>query len=567
MRAARAVLAAVLLLVSWPSSAQVAAVEAARAAAVPRVVPVAGPWGVLPSLPAAASAPALTPSLVSAPLSAAPLPVVAAPAAASPADARARLTAAARASSALTSGLSRSNGETASDSAERSFRVLLGGETPSVLAAAEEGPESPRPSGLSPARAPLDPGARERARQARRMIAGTAVMKTGMETVTLSVPLLVLSGLGGPALVAALVVAYGAAQAVFAGAAGGLMERLPPQKVLSSAVAAQGALVAAVIVLGAAHLLGVATLFPLYVLIGGAVGVIETSRQSIPARLLGRDEEALKGYNARLHILYETAGVAGALAAGALIATVGPLWSLALTPPAYAAAAWIFARVRLPERPRLNLLRVGGTLRERAAAYWSDVRAGARLVVGDPRLRWLAVAFVLPQVAHRVLEGLLLPVFAKTVLGHPSFSAYLLTASNLGELIGAALLLRFANKVPGPVWVKRAALGLLLAWGLATTHFLPVLLALVVGMSGTWSSSDLALRSDLQSSLGDRDLPRATSFLFGAFVVVSAAASLALGGLFDLLAPGAALAWVCALYTAIGAATFLASRRLAASKR
>ena len=56
--------------------------------------------------------------------------------------------------------------------------------------------------------------------------------------------------------------------------------------------------------------------------------------------------------------------------------------------------------------------------------------------------------------------------------------------------------------------------------------------------------------------------PRATSFLYGAFVLGAAAASPALGALLDGLTPLHALPWICALFTALGAAVFAASRRL-----
>ena len=449
--------------------------------------------------------------------------------------------------------------EYASSAAAELFDGTAG--RPSSLAASA-GPSSPKPSGLAPAGAP-DPAS---AKGVRLMIAGTAAMKTGMETVTLSVPVLVLQGLGGAALVAGLVVVYGVAQAVFSGAAGGLIDRYAPQKVLAGAVLAQAGLVAGLIALGAAGALGAGVLLPLYVLIGGAVGIAETARQSIPARLLGADGPALARYNARLHIFYESAGVAGALAAGALMAAFGPLWALLIQPPAYLLGAWLFSRVRVPAlapaAPKAGAASPG--LGARAAEYWADVKAGAGLVLKNGRLRWIALAFILPQIVHRVFENLLLPVYAKTALGHAGWSAYLLTASNLGELVGATLLLRLAARIPAPVWVKRGALGLALSWALVFTHSLPLLLPLILAFSMTWSSSDLSLRAEIQASLSEKELPRATSFLYGVFVLGAAAASLGMGSLLDHFAPASALPWICGAFTALGAAVYLAARRLRA---
>lgn len=390
---------------------------------------------------------------------------------------------------------------------------------------------------------------------------GTAVMKSGMETITLSVPMLALTAFGGISAVAGLVVVYGLSQAVFAGAAGGLADRFSARKVLAGAVLTQAGLVATLIGLGAAGALTMGTMVPLYLLIGGVTGVIETTRHSIPALLLGRDEKALTTYNAKLHMWYESAGVAGALTAGALIGLIGPLWSLAIQPPAYALAAWYFWRVAHPAPPAKAPSSSG--VGAKVKAYFGDLKAGARLVLGDGRLRWVALAFVLPQIVHRVFENLLIPVFAKKVLENPPASAWLLTASNAGELAGAALLLRLATRFPSVNgWVRWGALGLLLTWTLAFSHSLPILLPLILLSSLTWSASDLSLRSEVQRSIGEREQPRALAFLYGAFVIGSALASLALGALLDGLGASSALFWICGGFTALALAVLLASRRL-----
>lgn len=587
-RAAR-LAACVFLFLSAPGLAPyraAAQIVPGRAASASAIRPVAVVVPGLTQSPALLAAPPglvsaaplfAAPAFAAAPAAAVPAPAAALPApvsAAAPAPSlpnrptsRERLLSASRAPGLENVGRPGVSGEASAAAADAQFRALTGEELPPIRAAAD-GAGAARPSGLAPAAAPDAPQDPARAKSVRLMIAGTAAMKTGMETVTLSVPVLVLSGLGGASLVAGLVVVYGVAQAVFSGAAGGLIERFAPQKVLAGAVVAQAGLVAGLVGLGAAGLLGPAVLLPLYVLIGGAVGIMETARQSIPARLLGPDGPALARYNARLHIFYESAGVAGALAAGALMAAFGPLWALLIQPPAYLIGAWLFSRVRVPaEAPAAPPAesKTGG-LRARAAEYLADVKAGARLVLGGGRLRWLALAFVLPQIVHRVFENLLLPVYAKSVLGQGGYSAYLLTASNMGELVGAALLLRLAAKIPAPVWVKRGGMGLVLAWALVFTHSLPLLLPLILAFSMTWSSSDLSLRAELQSSLSEKELPRATSFLYGTFVLGAAAASLALGAFLDALAPALALPWICGLFTALGVAVFFASRRLRAPK-
>lgn len=502
-----------------------------------------------------AAAPAL--QAVISPASLSPAAVVAVAVQPSPISLPARIEAA----QAITRTLRDAPASAAPRAAAQSFSLLTGealirrDESSPVLAAAAT-PE--RPS--LPPSAPRTPNP-ETAKNVRRMMVGTAVMKSGMETITLSVPLLALTAFGGISAVAGLVVVYGLSQAVFAAMAGGLADRFSARKVLAGAVLAQAVLVGALIGVGAVGALSMGTLIPLYLLIGGVTGVIETTRHSIPTLLLGQDETALKQYNAKLHISYETAGVVGALAAGALIGLVGPLWSLAIQPPAFALAAWYFWRVRHP-LPEGGTPAAGG-IRGRIVDYFKDIKAGAGLVLGDGRMRWVALAFVLPQIVHRVFENLLIPVFAKKVLENPSASAWLLTASNAGELAGAAVLLRLAARFPSSRgWVKWGALGLLLIWTLAFSHSLPILLPLILFSSMSWAASDLSLRSEVQRSVSEKNQPRAISFLYGAFVLGSALVSLAIGGVLDAMPMTRALVWICGAFTALAVAVFFASRRL-----
>lgn len=496
-----------------------------------------------------------------------PSPSTMAPVPASPVTARQRLSAAADAVAADAARLPRADAASARTSADAQFSALLGenavARADAVLAPAEEPAPAAAPRPLPALGRPSAPAPDpDVARRVKRMMLATAVMKTGMETVTLSIPLLVLQTLGGATMVAGLVVAYGLAQAAFGAGVEGLARRWSARRILAGAVAAQALLVGAVVGLGALGLLTPAVLFPLYLLIGGAVGVIETTRRVIPPLLLGRDAAVLAQYNARLHIFYEVAGVAGALGAGALIALAGPLWSLLLQPPAYLLAAWLFFGVKhaKPAPEPGDAARDG--LLAKIKGYLSDVKDGARIVLGDVKLRWIALAFVLPQIVHRVFESLLIPVYAKKVLEEPSFSAYLLTASNLGELVGAVLLLKFAGAVAGPrVWVRWGALGLLLSWGLVFTSSLPFLLPVILLFSMTWASSDLALLSTVQKSVSEKEAPRAISFLYGAFVLGSAAISLLMGRFLDLLPVDQAFIWICAAFSALAAAVWLASRR------
>jgi predicted MFS family arabinose efflux permease len=572
MRAVRFAASLILISASLPSDA-VAQIRAVKPVSAASVLPIAGA-GLSSSYSASLSLP-LTPSLsLSVPAAAAAAAVTAAPAlqaaispashspsvvisAARPLPLPSRL----QAAQALTHSLPSIPVSAAPRAAAQSFALLTGealarpdGTVP-VLAA----PSSSEQPSLPPA-SPRAPNP-EAAKNVRRMMIGTAVMKSGMETMKLSVPLLALSAFGGISAVAGLMVVYGLAQTVFSAMAGGLADRFSARKVLAGAVGVQAALIASLIGIGVAGALSMGTLIPLYLLIGGVTGIIETTRHSIPTLLLGQDETALKKYNATLHIAYETAGVAGALIAGGLIAFVGPLWSLAIQPPAFALAAWYFWRVRhaLPA----GAPPAAGGISSKIKSYLGDIKSGAKIVLGDGRMRWIALAFVLPQIVHRVFEDLLIPVFAKNVLMNPSASAWMMTASNAGELAGAAALLSLASRFPrSQSWIKWGALGLMMIWALAFSHSLPILLPMILLSSMGWAASDLSLRSEVQRSVSEKDQPRALSFLYGAFVIGSAVISLSLGGLLDAMPVVSALFWICGTFSAIAVAVLFASRRL-----
>jgi predicted MFS family arabinose efflux permease len=101
-----------------------------------------------------------------------------------------------------------------------------------------------------------------------------------------------------------------------------------------------------------------------------------------------------------------------------------------------------------------------------------------------------------------------------------------------------------------------------LIWALAFSKSLIVLLPLVLLSSATWSSADLSLRSEVQRAVPERDQPRAMSFLYGSFVLGGALTSLALGAFIDALPLIQAIMWTCAMFSALAAGVFFASRKL-----
>lgn len=573
-----AALALALLVAADPARAATAA-RAAGAAAASRGVPVVVPalnraapllnLSLAPSLvtPALTLAPgvSLAPSITATPgvtaSAAANLPSATPTAEAARADLGARIQSMSQGVALETESQKNAGSEGSSLSAERQFALLTGAALPTPKdyqfqaapsvngRAALEKPQQP---------APPSPEAK---RNVRLMRLGTAAMKSGMEVVKLGIPLLALQVLGSATSVALLAVSYGVAQAIFGSWAGALTDRVPASRVLTGAIVAQAVLIASLVGLAAAGVFTPWILFPVYALVGGAVGVAETTRRVVPPLMLGQDTETLKKYNGSLHLFYEVAGVGGALLAGVLIAAFGPLNAMLLQPPAFALAAFMFWKVKhsFVKAPPQE----GGKW-QGVKAYFNDLKAGVKTVVGSPAVRWVALAMVLPQLVHRVFEDLLLPVFAKKVLEAPGQAAYMLASSNLGELLGAVLVLKLAERFKGAQsWVKWSALGLLGAWALTFSASLPVLLPIILVFSMTWAASDLSLLSELQSRVSSKELPRVLSVILAAAVVGGIVVSLLMGRVLDWVALGPAFIGINVAFTALAALVYYASRRLA----
>ncbi|HAH06708.1 MAG TPA: hypothetical protein DCM05_09315 [Elusimicrobia bacterium] len=405
----------------------------------------------------------------------------------------------------------------------------------------------------------------------RRYLAGTAAFKFGMEALNLAMPLLALTVFGQAAWAAALAAAWGLSQALFGSLAGGFVDRHSPTKVLSWAMGLQSLAGAGLLGLFALDhflpaLLPFAAFNPvaavaLYALAGGFLGVADVARQVIPPALVGSDEKALKEFDARTHIAYEVAGVAGAFFAGWVIKTFGVGAALLIHPPLYLLAAIVFSTLAAKASPAPAPPDEGGGPRQAL----KDVLEGARTLFSNPVFRAAFFAIVLPFVIHRVFESLLVPVFAKTLLADPSKAAWMLGFSNAGELLGAFLLsrsIRGGHVRRSYQWVRWMALGTLALWALCFTQSLPVLLPLIAFSSVSWAASDLSLRGKLQAALEPAVRGRSFSFISAATFLSVLAVSLGVGFLFDALPAAAVLIGVNAAFTLAAAAMLWAAGKL-----
>lgn len=601
---------------AWAQFARAAAAPAAAGAprivvAPPAPAPLALPALAAPSLNAPAN---LLPSLTPTVLPIAAVPAVAARAtvlqAASPVAVKAALQAApARAAEPLPKRLERLSEGAAADlealpaagasqsrgAAETGFDRLLGAPSaPPVSGALADAPApAPRPffrGGLKPASAnaaaepsapaaPTSPAPAVSKSDVRSYLAATAVFKIGIEALGLAVPLIALTVFGQAKWAAVMAMGWGLAQIIGSSVGGGFLDRRPPAQVLSRTMLLQAGTVGLLLALFAAQsVTGIAfaqpaAVFALHVVTGILAGVADTARQVIPPAIVGPDGQDLKVFNAKVHIAYQVAGVAGALAAGVIIAKFGVVWALLLHPPAFLFAAWAFSRLKLAPalkaRAEAAPRRAYEKLKGGLVRAWTDLKAGLVAVKSSRVVFWASVALVIPLLLHRLLEGLLIPVAAKAVLGDPSVAAWIIAASNFGELLGAFWLMRAnrdeskPSKLRSPFWVRMMSLGVLGLWAFTLAPSLWVVLPAVAFGSLTWAASDLSLRSKIQESLPPELRGRTFGFLTAVTFALVLLTSAVLGVVFDAFAAGPAFWAVNAALTAVVLGLFYAASRLA----
>ncbi|MBI3297483.1 MAG: hypothetical protein HYZ75_04930 [Elusimicrobia bacterium] len=591
------------------------AAQLARTVAVPAVRPMAPGFAVVApaaglahaslSLPSGLTpspllaVPSLRPAMVAAPVTAAAIRAAASVSAVPRSEAMAaaprqesvparveRLTVAAAKDAAA---VPNSSASTAHGTAERGFQRLLGLRGPRSFEdrGAVDAPVVPAlfRSGLRRAAgrvnavqeestpAPKTPDAVE----TRLYIAGTALFKVGAESLGLAVPLIALVVFGQAKWAAGMAMGWGLAQIIGSSVGGGLLDRNSATKVLTWSIGLQAVTVAGLLSLFAAQaVLGVplahpAAILSLHVATGILAGVSDTARQVIPPTLIGDDGQDLKVFNSKVHIAYEIAGVTGALLAGVLIRMFGVVPVLALHPPAFLLAAWAFSRMKAsPVGESAARSAAGGVARILARA-WEDLKAGAAAVRSSQLVLWASLALAVPLVLHRLLESLLIPVAAKTLLGDPSAAAWLMGASNFGELIGAVLLMRTnlsdsaPAKLRSPFWVGLMSVGLLGVWVFTFAPSVWWILPFVAFRALSWAASDLSLRSKLQESLAPELRGRTFGFLTAAAFGMVLLSSLALGLLFDAFPAASVFLGLNAGLTLAAIGLFYAARRLAST--
>ncbi|KAI9342278.1 hypothetical protein BDR26DRAFT_908253 [Obelidium mucronatum] len=307
-------------------------------------------------------------------------------------------------------------------------------------------------------------------------------------------------------------------------------------------------------------------LFPLFLAIGVAYGIVELIRRVIPRDIVGGDVAKLKKMDATVHIWYEVAGTGGAFFSAFMIGKLGHVYALCVSPPLFIFAAVSWWQVSSPERkipekianaPKRSVL---GAISHYTVVYFQSIIVGARIIFSSRKFFWLIPGYTVGLVFHRYLENGIAPNFSKIVLGDASFAQIMNGGSNFGELLGALIVFIFNTQIHTPIpWVRWDALVLNLVWlvpGLAYTlltngttpyQYAWIIAALFMFISMGWAAGDVSLAAYIQSQLEHQEedeenteevspLGAVMAFLYSSYILIYFCINFGLGKYLDVFA-------------------------------
>ncbi|KAI9349591.1 major facilitator superfamily domain-containing protein [Obelidium mucronatum] len=306
-------------------------------------------------------------------------------------------------------------------------------------------------------------------------------------------------------------------------------------------------------------------LFPLFLSIGIAYGIIELIRRVIPRDIVGGDAAKLKKMDATVHIWYEVAGTSGAFFSAFMIQKLGHVYAMCVCPVLFIAAAAAWYQITSPERKIsakvANVKRSAlGAMGHYVVVYFSSIVTGARIIFSSRKFFWLIPGYTIGLVFHRYLENGIAPNFSKIVLGDASYAQIMNGGSNFGELCGAFIVFIFNTQIHTPIpWVRWDALVLNLIWlipglayqllstGTSPNTFAWMVAALFMFISMGWAAGDVSLAAYIQSSLEHEEddeesteevspLGAVMAFLYSSYIALYFCLNFGLGKYLDTFA-------------------------------
>ena len=282
------------------------------------------------------------------------------------------------------------------------------------------------------------------------LLAAEGISQTGNWLTLLAIPWFVLETTGSAAKTG-VTAAVDTLAIVVAGILGGaLVDRLGPKRTSVFADLAGAAAVTLIPLLDQTVGLAFGPLLVL-VFLGTLLDVPGWSaRRSLVATTARLADVGLERANAGAQIAGRTAGLAGPLLAGVLIAALGPTTVLWIDAGTFLVSAGLVA-VGVPsltEPPTGQTSALAEPSVSRTRRYASETVAGWRFIRGDRLLYTLMVAFALGSLLAEPVYTVVFPVYANEVFGSAVELGVIFAGLAAGSLVGNALFLALAPRLP-----------------------------------------------------------------------------------------------------------------------
>ncbi|MFG6281018.1 MFS transporter [Microbacterium sp. 5K110] len=289
---------------------------------------------------------------------------------------------------------------------------------------------------------------------------------------------------------------------------GVIADRLPRNVLLvgtSLAAAATQGTIAALVLTGTAGI-------PALVVLGVVNGAVAAVSLPAAAALVPDTVPAaqLRPANALLRLGLNAGSIVGASAGAGVIALIGPGWGLAIDAAAFAVAALLYARLRLPAVPAAA---------ERTSVL-SDLREGWREF---SRRRWIWIVVLQFAVLNAAFTGatvVLGPLVADESLGRGAWGL-VVAAQTAGFALGAVIALRWRPRRALGIGVAGMAVAALPVAALAAAPALAVLVGAFALGGLAMEVFAIAWDQSLQSHVPREALSRVYSYdMVGSFIAV-----------------------------------------------
>jgi len=240
-------------------------------------------------------------------------------------------------------------------------------------------------------------------------------------------------------------------------------------------------------------------IIPIPVFCSIAYGMQDVIRRLIPGAIVGGNLQKLRRMNALVHICYTFSGVVSCLITiFGLVPYLGLNFAPLITPVSFSLAGvvWLFIRLPHPNKRHSgqdemdilsaieqHLTTLSPTATEKKTTrkealvkyvkrvckgflyFFESAYVGARIVLGHRKFIWLLPSYSLATYTQRLLETIIAPAIARRYLGRAEWSLIMLAGCNMGQLLGALLVICFTNRIRTPIpWLRLTACTLPLVW-------------------------------------------------------------------------------------------------------